>query len=168
MEDGIMCGGGLRRPPGFSQPAALLLLGGAGEIQIVPQVPARRSPHRQREFARAAFPGYRRPGKSSNRNLSCRGWESRVRAILPRLRGRICSRRIAAGGFRGSLAPLGLRALDRGLRLCVPRSRPCVRSVSLSTRTPVTLDRGPPYSSVTSSSLSAASARTLFLNKATF
>lgn len=151
--------------PGFSQPAALLLPGGAGEIQIVPQVPARRSPHRQREFARAAFPGYRRPG---NRNLSCRGWESRVRAILLRLRGRICSRRIAAGGFRGSLAPLGLRALDLGLRLCVPRPRPCVRSVSLSTRTPVTLDRGPPYSSVTSSSLSAASARTLFLNKATF
>lgn len=104
--------------PGFSQPAALLLLGGAGEIQIVPQVPAWRSPHHQREFARAAFPGYRRPGKSSNRNLSCRGWESRVRAILPRLRGRICSRRIAAGGFRGSLAPLGLRALDRGLCLC--------------------------------------------------
>lgn len=44
----------------------------------------------------------------------------------------------------------------------------CVRSVFLSMRTPVTLDRGPPYSSVTSSSLLAASARTLFLNKATF
>lgn len=67
-----MCGGGLRRPPGFSQPAALLLLGGAGEIQIVPQVPARRSPHHHREFARAAFPGYCRPDPGSPATETCR------------------------------------------------------------------------------------------------
>lgn len=44
-----LCGAaGVAGAPGFSQLAALLLLGGAGEIQIVPQMSARRSPHRQR------------------------------------------------------------------------------------------------------------------------
>lgn len=126
------CGG---PPPGFSQLAAWLLLGGAGEIQIVPQVSAWRSPHHQREFAGAASPSYHRPGKFSNRNLSSHGWEFKVKAIPSEAAGenrfQVCPQLVISRD-RWRSSACGYLTLSSAFAF--PRPLPCVQSVYLSTR----------------------------------